>query len=59
MTKNTNDSVYTNVVKLGQTIISRTEPNGVILWIPEDEGNRHYQEYLAWLAEGNEPEVIE
>jgi len=25
-------------------------------WIPKDEGNRHYQEYLAWLAEGNEPE---
>lgn len=24
-------------------------------WIPKDEGNRHYQEYLAWLAEGNEP----
>ena len=23
--------------------------------IPFDEGNRHYQEYLRWLAEGNEP----
>lgn len=26
------------------------------LWIGIDEGNRHYQEYLAWLAEGNTPE---
>jgi hypothetical protein len=25
-------------------------------FVPEDAGNRHYQQYLAWLAEGNEPE---
>lgn len=25
------------------------------MFIPEDNRNRHYQEYLAWLAEGNEP----
>jgi hypothetical protein len=26
------------------------------LFIPMDESNRHYQEYLKWLAEGNTPE---
>ena len=26
------------------------------LWIGIDETNRHYQQYLAWLAEGNTPE---
>lgn len=25
-------------------------------FIPFANGNRDYQEYLAWLAEGNEPE---
>ena len=24
-------------------------------YIPFDENNMHYQEYLKWLAEGNEP----
>jgi hypothetical protein len=25
-------------------------------FIPFDPGNRDYQEYLAWLSQGNEPE---
>jgi hypothetical protein len=25
-------------------------------FIPFDEGNRDYQEYLEWLAEGNQPD---
>ena len=26
------------------------------LWIPFNDGNTDYQEYLKWLAEGNTPE---
>ena len=39
--------------------LRRTDENGGVSWVPEAPGNRHYEEYLLWLAEGNEPEVIE
>ena len=25
-------------------------------WIPFDQANRDYQEYLKWVSEGNQPE---
>ena len=40
------------------TTIRRTEAHGTVRWVPESPGNRHYEEYLAWIAEGNTPEVI-
>ena len=41
--------VYLNGVK-------RTTDN---VFIPFDEGNKDYQEYLEWLSEGNTPEEAE
>lgn len=28
--------------------------NGKVIFVPKDEGNRHYQEVLQWVADGNE-----
>ena len=35
--------------------VKRTEPDQIDLCIRFDPDNTNYQEYLAWLAEGNEP----
>jgi hypothetical protein len=40
-------------------MLRRTDENGGVSWVPEAPGNRHYEEYLEWVAEGNSPEVIE
>jgi hypothetical protein len=42
----------------GQTIqqIIGTDDFGVKYWIPKNEANTDYQEYLEWVSEGNTPE---
>ena len=40
----------------GSTVIFQTVTE---YWIPTDPANTDYAAYLAWLAEGNEPEVID
>ena len=37
-----------------EQIIKHNE-NGSVSHIPKDPANTSYQEYLQWLAEGNEP----
>jgi len=38
------------------TAIIKIDDNGIISSIPKDEANTDYQEYLAWVAEGNTAE---
>ena len=38
------------------TIRSFNSETGAISFIPKSEENTSYQEYLAWVAEGNTPE---
>ena len=39
--------------------IKLTQDDGLMKFIPLDEANTDYQEYLEWLAEGNTPEEAE
>lgn len=50
--KDENDQVLDNCIK-------RIDDQGVISFIPNDSGNRDWQEYQAWLALDNEPEPAE
>jgi hypothetical protein len=36
----------------GGSVIKRSDG----LWVPMDDDNTDYQQYLAWLEEGNVPE---
>ena len=54
-----NDVTYATMATDFGLAIRRTNSDGRVWWVPETPGNRHYDEYLEWLAEGNEPEVIE
>jgi len=40
-------------------VIKKINDDGSIIWLPYDVGNRDYQEYLEWVAEGNTPEPAE
>lgn len=53
---------------MDRTYFKQESEFGVTIWFEENErrisfgeapGNRHYEEYLQWVAEGNEPEVID
>lgn len=37
----------------GLTLIKQTTEDGQVWWIPANESNRMYQEYLAWKSENS------
>ena len=49
-------SVESNFIKCLPTDLSWTDDIDKIMFVPKDESNTSYQEYLEWVAEGNTPE---
>ena len=39
--------------------VEKSIDGACLLAIPIDTGNRHYQEYLKWVAEGNTAEAAD
>tara|TARA_R100000353_G_scaffold28402_1_gene23805 strand:+ start:206 stop:409 length:204 start_codon:yes stop_codon:yes gene_type:complete len=48
-------TVPLEVIKKKVTLDGKT----TIYWVPKNNGNRDYQEYLKWVAEGNTPEAAD
>ena len=53
------DITYATQTTEEGTTIRRTEADGQVWWVPEAPGNRHYEEYLAWVTEGNTAETLD
>jgi hypothetical protein len=51
--------IYTKKNTNAGTIFSYTGTDGIVWWFTEAPGNKYYEDYLEWLSEGNEPEVVE
>ena len=50
---------YSIVTQDGFQSVIFEDENENVFGIPMIPGNRHYEEYLEWVAEGGEPEVID
>ena len=50
----TNNTYFKYTNSQGELWIILVDENGLETHIPTVGGNRYYQEYLKWVAEGNE-----
>ena len=56
MSKTVNYKLVTDIISGNIQSVKRTDASGAIAFVPFDDANTDYQEYLEWIAEGNTPE---
>ena len=54
-----NYKLFKDIITNETNSVLRTDDNGIKSYIPFDEANTDYQEYLAWVAEGNTAEAAD
>jgi hypothetical protein len=48
--------MYKTITLDGKIVSLEKQDGNILMTIPFDPANTDYQEYLKWVAEGNEPE---
>ena len=49
-------SIESDFIKSLSSVLNWIDDADKIIFIPKDDSNTSYQEYLEWVAEGNTPE---
>ena len=55
MSNTVNYKLMTDIITGNIELVKRTDASGLITFVPFDDANTDYQEYLEWVAEGNTP----
>ena len=56
MSNTVNYKLVADIISGNIQFVKRTDASGAIAFVPFDDANNDYQEYLEWVAEGNTPE---
>ena len=56
MSNTVNYKLVADIISGNVQSVKRTDASGVIAFVPFDDGNKDYQEYLKWVDKGNTAE---
>ena len=59
MSNTVNYKLVTDIISGNIQSVKRTDASGAIAFVPFDDANKDYQQYLEWVAEGNTPTPAE